>query len=82
MYNSGDELGAIVCDIGNYAARLGYAGEDFPKAYMPSVSTLILYKYRIKTVLYSFFLNVLLLVYWCLKFQRCYRYRIITLQHS
>ena len=37
MYNSGDELGALVCDVGSCAIRVGYAGEDYPKSYTPSV---------------------------------------------
>jgi len=33
----GDEVGALVFDVGNYALRAGYAGEDSPKAQIPSV---------------------------------------------
>jgi len=33
----GDEVGALVFDIGHYALRAGYAGEDSPKAQIPSV---------------------------------------------
>lgn len=32
-----DEVGALVFDIGHYALRAGYAGEDSPKAQIPSV---------------------------------------------
>ncbi len=32
-----DEVGALVFDPGNYALRAGYAGEDSPKAQIPSV---------------------------------------------
>ena len=37
MYHSGDDLNAIVADIGSYSTRIGYAGEDAPKAYIPTV---------------------------------------------
>lgn len=33
----GDEVGALVFDIGNYSIRAGYAGEDSPKAEIPSM---------------------------------------------
>jgi Actin len=29
--------GAIVADIGSYASRIGYAGDDLPRAYFPTV---------------------------------------------
>jgi len=32
----GDEVGALVVDIGSYTTRVGYAGEDMPKADFPS----------------------------------------------
>ncbi|CAG0920060.1 unnamed protein product [Notodromas monacha] len=32
----GDEVGAIVFDVGSYSLRSGYAGEDSPKAEIPS----------------------------------------------
>ncbi|GAB6022244.1 Actin-like 6A [Chamberlinius hualienensis] len=32
----GDEVGALVFDIGHYSLRAGYAGEDSPKAEIPS----------------------------------------------
>lgn len=32
-----DEVGALVFDPGHYALRAGYAGEDSPKAQIPSV---------------------------------------------
>ncbi|KWU41964.1 Actin/actin-like protein [Rhodotorula sp. JG-1b] len=32
----GDEVGAVVLDIGSYAVKAGYAGEDAPKAVFPS----------------------------------------------
>uniref|UniRef100_A0A8C7XKP4 Actin-like 6A n=1 Tax=Oryzias sinensis TaxID=183150 RepID=A0A8C7XKP4_9TELE len=34
---SGDEVGALVFDIGSYSVRAGYAGEDCPKADFPTV---------------------------------------------
>lgn len=33
----GDEVGALVFDVGHYSFRAGYAGEDCPKAEVPSV---------------------------------------------
>ena len=33
-----DEVGALVFDLGHYALRAGYAGEDSPKAQIPSVT--------------------------------------------
>ena len=38
MFHSGDDLGALIADIGSYATRVGFAGEDSPRAYLPSVS--------------------------------------------
>ena len=32
MFNSGDDIGAIVADIGSHKCRIGYAGEDSPRA--------------------------------------------------
>ena len=37
MYQGGEDIGAIVADIGSYATRIGYAGEDSPRAFIPSV---------------------------------------------
>ena len=36
MYG-GDEVGALVFDVGSYTTRVGYAGEDTPKADVPTV---------------------------------------------
>ena len=33
----GDEVGAIVLDVGGYSTRVGYAGEDSPKADLPTI---------------------------------------------
>ena len=32
-----DETGGIVCDLGSSLIKLGYGGEDMPKAVYPSV---------------------------------------------
>ncbi|KAM9890098.1 hypothetical protein OXX69_012670, partial [Metschnikowia pulcherrima] len=32
----GDEINAIVLDIGSYSTRIGYAGDDFPKVIVSS----------------------------------------------
>lgn len=37
MFNSGDDIGAIVADIGTNSCRIGLAGDDMPKAYFPTV---------------------------------------------
>lgn len=37
MYTGGDDVGAIVADIGSYSTRIGFAGEDTPRAYIPTV---------------------------------------------
>ncbi|KAJ1441063.1 actin family [Ochromonadaceae sp. CCMP2298] len=36
MYHGGDDVGAIVADIGSYSTRVGYAGDDTPRTYMPT----------------------------------------------
>jgi actin-related protein len=37
MYHNGDDIGALVADIGSFSSRIGFAGEDSPRAYIPSV---------------------------------------------
>lgn len=37
MYCGGDDVGAIVADIGTSSTRVGFAGEDCPRAYLPTV---------------------------------------------
>ncbi|CAN0074402.1 unnamed protein product, partial [Laminaria digitata] len=32
-----DDVGAVVGDVGSYSCKMGFAGEDFPRAYFPSV---------------------------------------------
>lgn len=32
-----DDVGAVVGDVGSYSCKMGFAGEDFPKAYFTSV---------------------------------------------
>jgi len=34
MYSGGDSLGAIVADAGSYSFRVGYAGDDYPRAFI------------------------------------------------
>jgi actin-related protein len=36
-FHSGDNMNAVVADIGSYSTKIGFAGEDFPKAYFRSV---------------------------------------------
>lgn len=35
-----DDVGAVVGDVGSYSCKMGFAGEDFPKAYFTSVSAM------------------------------------------
>lgn len=37
FYTSGDSVNAIVADLGSYATKIGYAGEDYPRSYFRSV---------------------------------------------
>ena len=37
-----DETGGIVCDLGSSLIKLGYGGEDMPKAVYPSVRSLFI----------------------------------------
>jgi actin-related protein len=37
MLYGGDEIGALVFDVGHYSLRVGYAQEDTPKAEIPAV---------------------------------------------
>ena len=37
FYTSGDSVNAIVADLGCYASKIGYAGEDYPRSYFRSV---------------------------------------------
>lgn len=41
-FHSGDNINAVVADIGSYATKIGFAGEDFPKAYFRSVRAHVL----------------------------------------
>lgn len=36
FYTSGDSVNAIVADLGSYASKIGYAGEDYPRSYFRS----------------------------------------------
>ena len=36
-FYSGDNLGAIVADVGSYATKIGHAGDDYPRSYFRSV---------------------------------------------
>ena len=38
---SGDSLNAIVGDVGQYATKLGFAGEDYPRSYFRSHAAMI-----------------------------------------
>jgi len=36
FYTSGESVNAIVADLGSYASKIGYAGEDYPRSYFRS----------------------------------------------
>lgn len=36
FYTSGDTVNAVVADLGSYASKVGYAGEDYPRSYFRS----------------------------------------------
>ena len=37
-----DRLNAVVADIGSFATKIGWAGNDYPKSYFRSVSANVL----------------------------------------
>lgn len=37
VFYSGDPVNAVVADVGSYATKIGFAGEDNPRAYFRSV---------------------------------------------
>lgn len=37
FYTNGNSLNAVVADLGSYASKIGYAGEDYPRSYFRSV---------------------------------------------
>ena len=40
MYCGGTDIGAVVADIGSSVTRIGFAGEDSPRAYFPTVKVI------------------------------------------
>ena len=54
MYHSGDDVGAIVADIGSFSTRIGHAGDDVPAAYFPSVIDMIACSRSSSTEQFSF----------------------------
>ena len=42
MFHSGDDVGALVADVGSSSCRIGHAGDDVPVAFFPSVSFVVL----------------------------------------
>mmetsp|Transcript_27721 Transcript_27721/g.40926 ORF Transcript_27721/g.40926 Transcript_27721/m.40926 type:complete len:496 (-) Transcript_27721:332-1819(-) len=40
-FHAGDKTNAVVVDIGSYASKLGFAGEDFPKSYFRSNTAIL-----------------------------------------
>lgn len=36
FYTNGNSLNAVVADLGSYASKIGYAGEDYPRSYFRS----------------------------------------------
>ncbi len=37
MYSGRDYLGAIVADIGSFSSKIGFAGDDYPRASFQTV---------------------------------------------
>ena len=44
-FTSGGTVNAIVADIGSYATKIGFAGEDSPRSYFRSVRVLFLFRF-------------------------------------
>lgn len=36
-FAGGDDIGAVVAEIGHYSTKIGWAGDDAPRSYFPSV---------------------------------------------
>lgn len=54
MFHSGDDIGAIVADIGSTSCRIGLAGDDMPKAYFPTVRLVMKFYYILKLIFNMF----------------------------
>jgi Actin len=37
FYTNSDSVNAVVADVGSYATKIGFAGEDYPRSYFRSV---------------------------------------------
>lgn len=46
-----DDVGVVVGDIGSYSCKMGFAGEDFPRAYFTSVSLHIVHVFHLGPLL-------------------------------
>ena len=44
-FTSGDLVNSVVADIGSYATKIGFAGEDSPRSYFRSVGVLYLFMF-------------------------------------
>jgi actin-related protein len=42
-FYSGDHVGAVVADLGQYATKIGWAGDDYPRSYFRSVRYIYIY---------------------------------------
>jgi hypothetical protein len=40
-FAGGDDIGAVVAEIGHYSTKIGWAGDDAPRSYFPSVRILV-----------------------------------------
>ena len=40
-FQTPDAVGAVVADVGHYATKIGWAGDDTPRSYFRSVSLLL-----------------------------------------
>jgi hypothetical protein len=52
FYN-GDNVQAVVADLGHYSTKIGWAGDDYPRSYFRSVSTIGRRRTRLLYVLRS-----------------------------
>jgi len=41
IHDGGDDISAVVAEIGHSYSRVGFAGEDYPRAHFSSVSFIV-----------------------------------------
>jgi hypothetical protein len=73
MYNSGDDLSAIVCDPGSLILKTGYAGDDFPRSLKNSVRflyTTTMDIQHLSTLLSLLIVSLCIIVCWYCEWKR------------